>query len=41
MVMLVDNPTGAGVVSGDLNVTNVTFTDVTTKVKNDTGVTFT
>ena len=35
-----DNPTGAGVVSGDLNVTNVTFTDVTTKVKNDTGVTF-
>lgn len=35
-----DNPTGAGVVSGDLNVTNVTFSDVTTKVKNDTGVTF-
>jgi hypothetical protein len=35
-----DNPTGAGVVSGDLNVTNVTFTDVTTKVKNDTGVSF-
>jgi len=35
-----DNPTGAGVVSGDLNVTNVTFDDVTTKVKNDTGVTF-
>jgi len=35
-----DNPTGAGVVSGDLNVTDVTFTDVTTKVKNDTGFTF-
>jgi hypothetical protein len=35
-----DNPTGAGVVSGDLNVTDVTFDDVTTKVKNDTGVTF-
>ncbi|OBX26375.1 hypothetical protein LX77_01306 [Gelidibacter algens] len=35
-----DNPTGVGVVSGDLNVTDVTFTDVTTKVKNDTGVTF-
>jgi len=35
-----DNPTGAGVVSGDLNVTDITFTDVTTKVKNDTGFTF-
>jgi hypothetical protein len=35
-----DNPTGAGVVSGDLNVTDVTFTDVTLKVKNDTGVMF-
>jgi hypothetical protein len=35
-----DNPTGAGVVSGDLNVTDITFDDVTTKVKNDTGVTF-
>lgn len=35
-----DNPTGAGVVSGDLNVTNVTFTNVTTKVKNDTGFSF-
>jgi hypothetical protein len=35
-----DNPTGAGVVSGDLNVTDVTFDDVTTKVKNDTGVAF-
>lgn len=35
-----DNPTGAGVLSGDLNVTDVTFSDVTLKVKNDTGVTF-
>ena len=35
-----DNPTGAGVVNGDLNVTDVTFDDVTTKVKNDTGVDF-
>ena len=35
-----DNPTGAGVLSGDLNVTDVTFTDVITKVKNDTGETF-
>ncbi|MDU8886717.1 multidrug transporter [Yeosuana sp. MJ-SS3] len=36
-----DNPTGAGVLSGDLHVTDVTFTDVTTKLKNDTGETFT
>jgi hypothetical protein len=35
-----DNPTGAGVTNGHLNVTNVTFTDVTLKVKNDTGVAF-
>ena len=35
-----DNPTGAGVLSGDLHVTDVTFTDVTTKLKNDTGETF-
>ncbi len=35
-----DNPTGAGVLSGDLSVTNVTFTDVVTKLKNDTGETF-
>ncbi|WP_370478843.1 multidrug transporter [Tamlana flava] len=35
-----DNPTGNGVTSGDLNVKDVTFTDVTTKVKNDTGVSF-
>ncbi|MFD0964519.1 multidrug transporter [Pseudofulvibacter geojedonensis] len=36
-----DNPTGAGVISDDLQVTNITFTDVTLKVKNDTGETFT
>lgn len=36
-----DNPTGAGVISDDLQVTDVTFTDVTLKVKNDTGETFT
>ncbi|MGY0390937.1 multidrug transporter [Bizionia sp. KMM 8389] len=35
------NPTGNGVLSGDLHVTNVTFTDVTLTVKNDTEVTFT
>ncbi|WP_142784846.1 multidrug transporter [Changchengzhania lutea] len=35
-----DNPTGTGVLNGDLDVTNVTFTDVTTKFKNDTGETF-
>ena len=36
-----DNPTGAGVLSGDLHVTDVTFNDVTLKVKNDTGESFT
>ncbi|WP_242083006.1 multidrug transporter [Aestuariivivens sediminis] len=36
-----DNPTGTGVLNGDLDVTNVTFTDVITKMKNDTGETFT
>ena len=35
-----DSPTGDGVVSGDLNVTDVTFTDVSVKLKNDTGVEF-
>jgi hypothetical protein len=35
-----DNPTGTGVINGDLSVTNVTFTDVTVKLKNDTGDTF-
>lgn len=36
-----DNPTGAGVISGDLSVTDVTFNDVTLKLKNDTGSEFT
>jgi len=34
------NPTGTGVLNGDLSVTDVTFTDVTLQVKNDTGETF-
>jgi hypothetical protein len=34
------NPTGTGVINGDLSVTDVTFTDVTVQVKNDTGDTF-
>ncbi|TYB76096.1 multidrug transporter [Bizionia gelidisalsuginis] len=36
-----DNPTGTGVLNGDLKVTNVTFIDVLDSVKNDTGETFT
>jgi hypothetical protein len=36
-----DMETGNGVISDDLQVTNVTFVDVTLKVKNDTGVVFT
>ncbi|MGB1269521.1 MAG: multidrug transporter [Flavobacteriaceae bacterium] len=36
-----NNPTGAGVISDDLQVTNITFTDVTLNMKNDTGETFT
>ncbi|KAB1160728.1 multidrug transporter [Tenacibaculum aiptasiae] len=36
-----DNPTGAGVTSGDLKANDVKFDDVTTKMKNDTGVSFT
>ncbi|WP_397363785.1 multidrug transporter [Olleya sp. R77988] len=36
-----DTDTGNGVVSDDLQVTGVTFVDVTTKVKNDTSVIFT
>ena len=36
-----DNPTGAGVLSGDLNVNSVIFSDVTLNMKNDTGETFT
>ena len=35
-----DNPTGTGVINGDLNVTDVTFVDVTLQLKNDTGETF-
>mgnify|MGYP001277726161 CR=1 FL=1 len=35
-----DNPTGQGVVDGDLNVTEVNFVNINTKYKNDTGVTF-
>ena len=35
------NPTGHGVLTGDLSVTDVTFVDVITKLKNDTGETFT
>lgn len=35
-----DNPTGTGVINGDLDVTNVTFIDVTVQLKNDTGDTF-
>ena len=36
-----DNPTGQGVIDGLLGVTDVTFTNVITKLKNDTGFTFT
>ena len=36
-----DSPTGAGVLSGDLNVVSVVFDDVTVNMKNDTGETFT
>lgn len=35
------NPTGAGVLNGDLSVTDVTFVDVTLNLKNDTGESFT
>lgn len=35
------NPTGTGVLNGNLKATDVTFVDVTVKVKNDTGETFT
>ncbi|WP_339623409.1 multidrug transporter [uncultured Winogradskyella sp.] len=35
------NPTGTGVINGDLSVTDVTFVDVTLQVKNDTGDMFT
>ena len=36
-----DNPTGQGVLDGDLGIIDVTFNNVTTKLKNDTGYTFT
>ncbi|GMN06918.1 hypothetical protein MTsPCn5_23070 [Croceitalea sp. MTPC5] len=36
-----DNPTGQGVIDGLLNVTDVTFNNVTTRLRNDTGFTFT
>lgn len=36
-----ESPTGQGVLNGDLSVTDVTFTDVITQVKNDTEFTFT
>lgn len=36
-----DNPTGQGVLDGLLGVTDVTFNNVVTKLKNDTGFTFT
>ncbi|MGB5386102.1 MAG: multidrug transporter [Eudoraea sp.] len=36
-----DNPTGQGVLDGNLGVIDVTFNNVTTKLKNDTGYTFT
>ncbi len=35
-----DNPTGAGVLSGDLKVNSVIFVDVTVNMKNDTGEDF-
>ena len=35
-----DNPTGQGVIDDLLQVTDVTFNNVTTKLKNDTGFTF-
>ncbi|MBT8300615.1 MAG: multidrug transporter [Maribacter sp.] len=36
-----DNPTGQGVLDGNLSVIDVTFNNVVTKLKNDTGYTFT
>ncbi len=35
-----NSPTGVGVLSGDLSVTDVTFTDIILKMKNDTGEPF-
>ena len=37
----IDNPTGEGVTSDITNVIDITFIDVITKLKNDTGVSFT
>ena len=36
-----DNPTGQGVLDGNLQVNNITFNNVTLDLKNDTGFTFT
>ncbi len=36
-----DNPTGQGVLDGDLSVTDATFNNVTLNLKNDTGAVFT
>jgi hypothetical protein len=36
-----DNPTGQGVLDGDLSVTDITFNNVTLDLKNDTGFSFT
>ncbi|NNL00886.1 MAG: multidrug transporter [Eudoraea sp.] len=36
-----DNPTGQGVLDGVLGITDVTFNNIVTKLKNDTGFTFT
>ena len=36
-----NNPTGTGVLNGDLSVADVTFVDVTTKIENDTEEIFT
>ncbi len=35
-----DSPTGQGVLDNDTAVTNITFNDITLKLKNDTGATF-
>lgn len=35
------NPTGQGVIDGNLIISDITFTDVTVKMKNDTGFSFT
>ncbi|PTX59269.1 hypothetical protein C8N46_110106 [Kordia periserrulae] len=40
-VVPADHPTGEGVVSGETQVTDITFIDINVKVKNDTGIMFT